>query len=343
MTVRKFFAAQTILITLATFSTAAFGAAQLATDAPKKDDIGISSSEKVTDCILCACMDNVASALTQTAVEFKGENCQSVQLSDNRSRFLPRNVERMRQIPEPVCAGDIEKIITQVREIDYVDHVSLSNLSPPAQALVQRVAEEQLITELFVEASRIAAGHETTCSSVPAIARDLGAVSRIEVEAARTSAVPETNCRSVITIARDLGVVARIENATFLETLIETSEIDALISSEDKRVSDALYIATQHSEIFPAVQREILNRRKQLFKEGLGSGHAIAGVIDRLSIRDSKTQKYGTHVRCDGGVARLAYPLSVPRDVVDDRRLELKLRPLDLEMEKQSERCQKKI
>jgi hypothetical protein len=92
--------------------------------------------------------------------------------------------------------------------------------------------------------------------------------------------------------------------------------------------ASAAWLIAQHSDFDVAFQVEVLALMRDALDEGDADATEVAYLQDRVAVNTGRPQTYGTQIRCRGGRARPATPIS-DRPQVDELRAEIGLEPLE--------------
>jgi len=132
--------------------------------------------------------------------------------------------------------------------------------------------------------------------------------------------------------------LVRIDNSSRL--WLEDKQILSLYRLKNDAVNRAIWVITQHADIYPELQELVLALNWLAFREGLMEAYKVASLADRLALKKEPAhQIYGTHTRCDDSRAVLSPAVDDVAEV-EERRAELGLAPLDdFLTERSSERC----
>lgn len=132
--------------------------------------------------------------------------------------------------------------------------------------------------------------------------------------------------------------LVRIDNSSRL--WLEDKRILSLYRLKNDVVNKAIWVITQHTDIYPELQELILALNWQAYREGLLEAYKVASLADRIALKkDPAHQLFGTHTKCDGSRAVLSTPVDDVAEA-EARRAELGLPSLGKFLEKRSnERC----
>jgi hypothetical protein len=85
--------------------------------------------------------------------------------------------------------------------------------------------------------------------------------------------------------------------------------------------ASAAWLIAQHADFDVELQRRVAALIAAAVDEGQGNGTELAYLEDRIAVNSDAPQRYGTQIRCRGGVPAPATPITRP-DEVDVRRAE---------------------
>lgn len=91
--------------------------------------------------------------------------------------------------------------------------------------------------------------------------------------------------------------------------------------------ASAAWLIAQHADFDVAFQQRALGLMTDAVVAGLADASELAFLEDRVAVNTGAEQTYGTQIRCRGGVAEPATPISDPGEV-DQRRAGVGLEPL---------------
>lgn len=91
--------------------------------------------------------------------------------------------------------------------------------------------------------------------------------------------------------------------------------------------ASAAWLIAQHADFDVAFQQRALGLMADAVAAGRADASELAFLEDRVAVNTGAEQTYGTQIRCRGGVAEPATPISDPGEV-DQRRAGVGLEPL---------------
>lgn len=263
-------------------------------------------------CQTCDCVSQAANVIFGTIDSPKGidaaliGHCASTSLPSPRNTFLANNIRTYVQRAAPGgpyhrCEALWRSHLSTLRQGNATDSARAHNERKTNRDVLARMYEDQYFAAELRKTLRHASESGT---SGPETTQECDKKQMIQA----------------------MNVIVRYENAAFLEQLLASERLKDLLRLDDGIIDDAVYVLTQHSEMFPDLLKRVLAIRREFFdSEGLGSPTAIAGLADRISIKESKSQLYGSHIKCVMGRAEFSPPLAHSVSTTNSRRRSLGL------------------